>query len=60
MKNSLKTLLTVIIVMAAFLLLSNLFGGLSVSINFGDDAFHVTASKDHAVSVSYDEIKAWN
>ena len=58
MKNSLKTLLTVIIVMAAFLLLSNLFGGLSIGINFGDDAFRVSASKDYSVSVNYDEIKS--
>ena len=58
MKQSLKTLLTLVLVAVVFSVISGAVGGFSVGIDFGEDALTLRAPKNYTVAVKYDEFQS--
>lgn len=58
MKRTLKTLLTLVIVAVVFLVVSDLFGGFSIGVSFGEDSMTLDAPKDYTITAEYDRIQS--
>lgn len=58
MSARVKNNLLVLLILAAFLLLTTIFGGTGINVDFGEDALTVSGPRKFSFTVDYDQIAA--